>query len=352
MKKLFLIILVSIFSIESFAQQVWVTSSQLSSRDQLIKLADIRRPEFQDIDLISWHEAQLAHPITREELTTLLQQEEKAKDLSLKGDFKGSLGLYLKLLGQLETLPNVAGIEKITFATLVRIAEISTVLKKQDAGSWWKQARGFVKNLNFKDQQFSPQVIEKLKSVKFKMNKIILTINTNPNDILYIDGRRIFCSQANCEVSVLPGIHLIAAISPGSQWVVQKINISESDKIPKISFLFEPVVTGDCDHPRYVGKQLPSKIKLLARFQGTVCERVYDGKKWYSTQKKPLEMYLPVTTSQFENFEAPTQKSWFQKMVRSPWFWIGAGLVTAGTVIAVKKSQESETVIVPTHTNK
>lgn len=317
------LILILVWTQTSRAAQLWVTTPHITTPARLQDLASRSASQNQGHITESLFEVWLGRPVSSATLDEIFSQEAKARDFFKQGRFPEALSEYEKLRGLLMELPNVAGLEKITGTTLKRLLEIQTLLgqdtvaAKKDAHGW-----GIVST--------APEA----PGEKWR-------ITASEKSAIFVDGKRVANGVTGVTVFIPPGIHQIAALAPGSGWFFQNISTGTGDT-GTVNLDLKPVVTGTCQNPLFEGPSLPADVQLLVIFEWESCERLYDGKNWFSIKGVPVDTpaLRPELSRPLEKFE----------LGKSPWFWIGLGVIAVGAIHLINQSQEQAPIIVPTHT--
>jgi hypothetical protein len=356
MKNYFLIILF-FSSVSLQASEMWVTTpSELTTKEKLHRLTEKPSDAFKDTDLISMHEALLSHPISNSDLKSLLSLEDEAQNLSLSGSFQVAFNKYEALLHKLALLPNVAGVEKITLTAKIRLAELADLIRQDAAEGLWREAHGWAPDAKLSSDIYSPNILRRFNSYNHTLRNRVIIVDAPVDSSVFVDGERLQLKDGHWIARVEPGKHQVCVLTPGALWEIQKIEAAGDVK--QIPLKFEPksAVSGTCDQPAYEGPSFSWNSKLLVEFNGGACERVFDGNKWYSAKGEPLEPAQQVSKSveshdlKLDGFSATNEKSWISGLTHSPWFWIGAGVLVAGTTaVVIQGQQQSDTVVAPTN---
>lgn len=350
MKKYFLIFCAVLAAHPGFASEIWVTVPGLTTREKLSRLAVQPRENFKDVSMVSSFEALLRHPVEKDKWHFILSLEAQAETAVLQGRFEEALKIYGQVISEMEKIPNVYGLEKVTLNALIRRADLHFLLKKEDSQNLWREAHAFNPQARLSPEQYSPRIVQTFRSLK-NLSLKPLDVEAPPESEVFVDGRRIqSLEKGHFTTHVESGHHQVSVLFPGGFWQVMGRDVSSQENPRPLIFKAAPLVTGDCDQPQYEGPALPSDVKLLASFNDGACERVYDDDRWFSVQGRTLN---PPETAQklaFGESAKPLPGSWFSQLIHSPWFWVGAGAVTAGAIVLIKQNQEQPPVVVPTHT--
>jgi hypothetical protein len=359
---LLIFLLIFMLSFQIQASEVWITTSELSTRAKLHRLTEKPSEVFKDVDLISLHEALLSHPVSTEQLKNILSFEEEAQTLAVNGRFDAALKKYDSLLSKLELLPNVAGLEKITLNVKIRKAELNDLLSESSGNLFWRDAHAWAPDASLSRDIFAPSLIEKFKMFSHTPKNQAVKVEAPEDSSVFIDGNRLKFSDGAWRATVEPGTHQVAVLTPGALWEVQKILLGHDSKVTQLKFEPKPAVTGSCDQPLFTGETFYWSSKLVALFNDGACERVFDGKRWYSVRGEALASTAQQSNTRLSDNESLPKKLEFQgfsrssgessenkSITKSPWFWIGAGVLAVGaTLLVVQNQQQSETVITPT----
>jgi hypothetical protein len=349
MKKFVAVMTIIFYAQVSLAGEIWVTTAGLSSERRLSEIAEASAQKIAEPDFVSFYEGQLRTPVLKNVLSQLLERETLAQKSFVSGDFRGALEQYEKLLTELSTLPNVSGVEKITLAVLVNIAQLKTMLKLPDAENAWIQAHAWSPNAQLSDDEFSPQMVKKFASI-YPEKPLKIEIDAYSESTVYVDGRRAQSDGENFTAKVQPGRHQACVLAPGAAWACKSFDVDASRAADPIQIEPSPVVEGSCDDPHYVGPALPQNVKVLVHFENENCERIYSQQRWYSLLGHHIESLVPQTSTLYANEmrEAmkPQESTW-SKLSHSTWFWAGVSAVVIGAIVISAQNQNHETVVVP-----
>ncbi len=331
------------------ATELWVTTPYLTTPEKLRELSEIPREDLQEHSFVSLFDRLLGHPVSQNVLDEILDLDFRARQLSLQGKFQESLGLYNQLQEKLKKVPNVAGIQKILASTLIRKAELLEALKRPST-SVWRQAHSWAPNLKLGADLYSPHTIQKFKVLGLGTKLLNVEIKALLQSYVFIDGRKLKSLNQVFKTKLEPGFHQTASITPGGFWEFKNFEIKPGSPVMALEFSPKPAALGDCVNPQYGGPEFQSSNKILVSFNDGQCERIFNGKGWFSVQGHSIESSSQPMV--IEALAPPISTPWYSKIVKSPWFWIGVGTVVVGGIVMYKQSQEQTTVVVPSQTMK
>ncbi len=331
------------------ASDVWITTDRFMTPLEDKMLIEEYRGRFKDRLLFSAYQTLLREPVTSEQLKSIIIDDEQNHNLYLAGEFSKVQSELQKAMPGLLEIPAINGIDKIIFNRLLRTAELEDLLAEapqEEFSPAWLAAAAWMARPADVDKRFSPTVVSKLKRAEARLKKVEVTVVAINSATVLIDGKKIDYQGEFFKSNIPLGTHQLSILIPGSQWFVQSIVITEAERYfqPQIKRL----VGGNCDNPEYYGPFFTKGKKIIASFTSG-CERVYDGKVWYSMEGRRLESLQTQAASLGMDLPEPKKShGFFGNLVRSPWFWTGVGALVVGGIV-YSQSQGTETVIQPTH---
>lgn len=332
-----------------FAAEFLVTTNGLTQKKVLRALADQPRTELRDHEVTSLYDEWFAKPFSQAELHAILSLERSAQEASLGGRFDEALSQYRKALEKLTQIPNVKGAQSIRLHVLIRIAELSELLG-QESLPRWKVAHAWSPTASLSPDEFSPALIKKFESFNGRAVKLPISFKVPRESTVFINGNLVKSEDEAVSTYLEEGDHQISFLAPGAAWAIKEINVSTKTALSEIDLKPVPVVQGTCDAPEYLGPSLPDGTRLIGHF--SECERVYDGRQWYGLNGQALQKFAPSPSIPALSMTKPEPQSGFEKLVSSPWFWIGTAAVVATTVAIVAHNQSTHQIIIPTKTVK
>lgn len=333
----FMYVVISVFLVclRAHAGEVWVTTPNISSKLDLENLALGQKDQVKSLGITSFYDHELSHPVSAAQLKHFLTEEAKAQKSELNGDLISSYDQYSHLLKELLQVPNVSGVEIITLSVLIHRAQIASLLNRNDAERLWSDARGWQgRSEELQRDEFSPGLIQKFNEVHAKKPiQLVIELEGANDESLFIDGKPI---EKN-SISVAAGTHQVCALAAGTFWSCSVIETHENETEKNLKLSLKTPVHGSCDLPQYDGPELPDGVRFLVAFERD-CKRVYYKKEWFTIDGKKLEALTQNEDMHFQHEiphldeSLPEQKSFLEKLVHSPWFWVAAGAVTATSV--------------------
>ncbi len=393
MKKLIVNVILLSFSISQTAQamDVWVIPVNPMPKEKLNLVIKDLPDELTQNETHAYPEIQLQNPIPpakREEISQLMSTADGA---SLRGEFPAAIQKYETAITEMRKYPNIAGLSKITLMALIKTAELYALVKDSVKEKiFWKKAFAWDPRAQLNPEIFSPRTIAKFRTVQnenSKLPQLTLKIQVPRSSLIYLDGQKFI--EVSGKTKVYTGKHQWAVLIPGSSWQVENFEaqnitgISSRDNF--ISFVFkpEPLVLGSCEQPSVDKKLfLPAHTRLVTVFDDGRCLRVYDGDSWFDLKGRQIMIVaetptlpgdipkalmkdvtkisrLPIKEEKLvqkidlvgKSEFTPVKRgnSWFSKLTRSPWFWVGVSVVTIGTIVAIKQGENQSNNANPSH---